>query len=286
MSFAQKQMLKFLSAFEKYGISKFDFLIRKRSAAGDEIGCIHPSKHLHLAGVSLAKLQEGNVMAFLRAQNALGHDISFRPNGADHPALFLDDLTIEDAWHCAYGRNGLVIQTSADNTQLWLIADSSLGAERRKRLERLLAERFSSDGSAADGVHFGRLPGFKNWKPGRKACWINFLGESKGECVVANESEWSGAAAPSIPKGGGAVLSLSFTISSTESIAIAPVESDPARHEFGWAINAFRRGLSKNDVLAEILARANARKKAGATSYAERTVSRAQSAADMPPPEA
>lgn len=286
MSFAQKQMLNFLSAFGKYGISKFDFLIRKRSAAGDEIGCIHPSQYPHLAGLSLAKLQEGT-MAFLRAQNASGHDISFRPSCAtDHSALFLDDLSIENAWHCANGRNGLIVQTSVNNTQLWLFADSFIDVDQRKHLERSLVNTHSSDASAADGVHFGRLPGFKNWKPGRNACWINFLGESKGKSIVANLLVKSGASAPSIPLGGKANLGLRTTHGDTPLVANAQQESDPARHEFGWAVNAFRRGFSQADVLAEILARANSRKKAGATSYAERTVGRALSAADTPPPKA
>lgn len=268
MSFAQSQLLRFLAAFGRRGIVRFDFIVRKRTPEGHEAGCIHPVQHAHLAGVTPEQLVTQRLLAFLRAQNAAGHDIGFRPDPSiAHAALLIDDLALEHARAVSAKLNAAIVETSAGNTQLWLFADAAIDTDARKSLEREYAMAHEADLSCADGQHFGRLPGFKNWKPGRQQCWVNFVGESTGPFVASHALS---VEKQSPPQGGGASKVIEAPSKAPRIIVID--ESDPAPRELGWAIHALRRGIAEPEVENHLLERALLRRKSGAPAYAKRTL--------------
>jgi|GEM_PF-2489984 len=272
MSFAQNQLLRFLAAFGRRGITRFDFIVRKRTSEGHEAGCIHPAQHAHLAGLTPEQLVAQRLLAFLRAQNAAGHDIGFRPDPTIlHAALLIDDLSLQHAHAVSAELNAAIVETSVGNTQLWLFADTAMDTNARKSLERQYAMQFDADASCADGQHFGRLPGFKNWKPGRQQCWVNFVGESMGPFVAAGSNS---AIEQSPPLGGGA-SKINEAPAKAPLIIVKADDSDPAPRELGWAIHALRRGIAEAEVESHLLERALIRRKSGAPSYAKRTVKKA-----------
>ena len=108
-------------------------------------------------------------LAFLRAQNARGHDIYVRPAiDVAHALVLVDDLSREQVERMrADGYDpAALIETSPGNYQAWVkMAAEPLDADLRAAVARELARSYGGDPASTDARHFGRLAGFTNRKP-------------------------------------------------------------------------------------------------------------------------
>lgn len=127
---------------------------------------------------SVADLER--LMAWLRAENSLRDgQVLVRPYpGQPHPWLILDDLPIPRALAVAGKYAALAVETSTGNSQVRLLANSSLTTEERGRVQAALCELAGADKGSAAGDKWGRLPGFTNRKPSRRGQWTNLLADS------------------------------------------------------------------------------------------------------------
>jgi hypothetical protein len=114
------------------------------------------------------------VMKYLRAMNAKGHDIYFKPASPSEgmrPALVLLDDLNPDALE-RMRRDGMApaleVTSSPGNHQAWVrVGTAPLPVDVVRQVARDLAETYGGDPLAAKGEQFGRLPGFTNRKPKR-----------------------------------------------------------------------------------------------------------------------
>jgi hypothetical protein len=113
----------------------------------------------------LPALLRPNHAKFLRAMNANGAHIYFRPNNRRH--VMLDDIDTATLDNLA--KDGLmpalVTETSPTNLQVWItVSKQDLTPSDESSIARELARRYGGDPGAAHGAQFGRLPGFRNRK--------------------------------------------------------------------------------------------------------------------------
>lgn len=107
---------------------------------------------------------------WLRWQNSQGRNVYIRPSG-EHQFSLVDDLTAQNLDRM--GREGfapcVIVETSPSNFQAWLDHGEVLRKDVSTAAARALAQKFGGDKGAADWRHFGRLAGFTNRKPERRA---------------------------------------------------------------------------------------------------------------------
>ncbi len=246
----------------------------------------------------------------LRGENANADrpaNILIRPDPSrEHPWLFLDDLPIQRALALCKQFAGIVIETSANNAQVRLLADRHLTQPERLQAQQVLQARLGSDSNSTSGEKWGRLPGFKNKKPSRGDAWTNLIYDTTGirpplavdalasmptapgvisspwgvcaPAVISSISPMPGA--PSAP----AVVSLSsLSISAPRPrtkadyardalAAPLPAATEQAqgwRQEFADACQAVRAGLPEDEIIALLAARALERGKRRTQARAE-----------------
>ncbi len=105
-------------------------------------------------------------------------NIFVRPADDAHPWLFLDDVSKEKAKKIAGRWAALVVETSPGNCQLRILASRPLAEAERFEIQKALAVMHGGDLGSTAGKKWGRLPGFKNMKPGRMGCWTNFVADT------------------------------------------------------------------------------------------------------------
>ena len=225
-------------------------------------------------GVLPAKREAGSVEDFeilapwLRRQNAQGEAIWCRPAPDAHPWLFLDDLDPAKARGIAAKYAAVVVQTSPNNAQVWLLAARPLDCDQRKTVNLALARLVGADPGAVTEPRWGRCPGFRSGKSGRP--WTNLLAATPDGLRFDPSPHLS----PLSPLArGGRVVSPSARAGGSES----PNES---AREFAYAIHALRAGTASERVVERVAAHALQRGKRGTPeacrAYAERTVSAAK----------
>ncbi len=102
---------------------------------------------------------------FLRARNAHGGHIYFRPSNRRH--VLLDDIDAATLDRLAADglTPALVIETSPENLQVWItFSGQDLLPSEEAAIASELARRYGGDPGAAHRDQFGRLPGFRNRK--------------------------------------------------------------------------------------------------------------------------
>jgi hypothetical protein len=185
------------------------------------------------------------VVPWLKAQNARQPaNIWIRP--ADtldaHPIIMLDDLPPARAQAICRKYAGAVVETSPGNCQVWIVCSLALTREQRQDVARSLCRLVGSDPGAISEPRWGRLPGFKQRKPG-KTGWTNLLTVSAGPALDPTPHLVSPApAAAARPGGGGG----SFTARSSTD--------DMSKREFVYACNALRAGVDPSVVQQRISA--------------------------------
>ena len=114
------------------------------------------------------------VLKYLRAMNAKGHEVYFKPasprEGMRPAVVLLDDLNPEalDRMRRDGIAPALEVTSSPGNHQAWVrVGTAPLPVDVVRQVARDLAERYGGDALAAKGEQFGRLPGFTNRKPKR-----------------------------------------------------------------------------------------------------------------------
>lgn len=228
---------------------------------------------------SLAEFEP--LRGWLGSQNASQNgQILIRPTaGEDHPWLLLDDVPLAQARGIANKYAAAVVETSKDNCQVRLLADRPLPANERHAIQDELVTCLSRSGSRADkgstsGVKMGRLPGFRNRKPG-KDNWTNLIADTSATApryaVVSPPPEWAEE-----PGGRGI---------HDHGVAMVARESGEAGgeggyvNEFAFACNCLRDGWPEHAIISAIAEHAVQRGKrrtlAQALKYAGTTVRKA-----------
>lgn len=204
------------------------------------------------------------IAPLLRHQNASGaNNIWARPASAEHPVIMLDDLPVAKALAITRKYRAAAVETSLGNAQAWLICNRSLTREQRQDVARSLCKLFGSDPGAISEPRWGRLPGFRQRKPG-KSGWTNLL------VVATNAAPFDPtphlAALSPAPMGAAGVFhSNVITPSLLDSI-------DISRREFGYALHALLAGVTTDVVEARIVAHVAATGRRKSRGYAKRTV--------------
>lgn len=211
------------------------------------------------------------VAPWLKAKNAHSANVWVRPSAAlgEHPLVMLDDLPIPRALAIIRKYTGAAIETSAGNAQAWIVLSRPLDRAQRQAVAASLARLVGCDSDAVSEPRWGRLPGFRQRKPG-KTGWTNLLCVSSGPTLDPSPhlpvSLAPAGTCVSPPNGGRGA---------------SPGEGDQHRREFAFACHALRGGKSFDEIAASIAARALQRGKRRspeqAARYARKTVAAALS---------
>jgi hypothetical protein len=162
------------------------------------------------------------------------------------------------------GYRSLIIETSQDNYQAWIVSDRRLDIKQRHALQKCLSGVFHSDPAATGGNQFGRAAGFRNNKPGRGGFCSRISGMGEGGLCKSMLFANTPAAAPSIqpkqvPRG-------------TDQR-----QRDESAAEFGWVCGMLKAGISIDVVEQRLVEKATLRRgRKDAERYAEITTRKAQ----------
>lgn len=238
----------------------------------------------------------GKLLSWCALQQIREHaQILIRPDvDAPHPWLLVDDVPTADAVAFAARRAALVIETSAGNTQLRILADRAMSMPERTQAQRVLRAHLHGDPGSIAGDKFGRLAGYTNQKQGKEGHWTRLLrsdlvcrrvsasallaqGQALAQAVEAAVPALAPAlAVPFFPQGGRSGKG-SSCLRSSSSPATEPGGS---RQDYGWVCDEIRAGTDPR-VIEDALADA-AQKRGKSKSkpeacrkYAARTVAKA-----------
>jgi hypothetical protein len=193
---------------------------------------------------------------WLRYMNAHKSDVYIRPHRFDRQSvIFLDDLDLQKAHRVAQKYSCCVLETSPNNTQVWMRTTHALTREERKFEQSYLSNMGHSDKGSISGDHFGRLAGVVSHK---RKCWVNMKYFSTPRSYEPTQK----VPHPSHGGGGACASPHQNHVSNSE-------------REFGWAVGMLRNGTSHQEVLAKVLQAARLRNKRNAESYASMTIKKA-----------
>ena len=197
-----------------------------------------------------------------------------------HPWLLLDDLNSELSHKISRKYASLLIETSSGNFQCRLLTDRPLDFKQRSRVQSELVKLLNLSGGQADrgstaGDKWGRLPGFRNRKPGRD-CWTNLVMDTTMTAPKFDPTPFL------FPQGGACALSASSPEQPRspvhpETRSSATSESEA---EFGWVLSRLRFFQSKGFDLGREIVRlqqllerqAEERGKRNPRDYSRRTI--------------
>lgn len=144
---------------------------------------------------------------FLRARNREGCDVFIQPFAEDRNAgyILLDLDDAHPAMVSTMQGNGdqpcLVLQTSPGHLQAWIhVSSTPLQPAIATAIGKQLALAYSGDWASTDWRHLGRLAGFTNQKPQRRAPsgyapWVRIVHSRAGlasnaEALLHSATEW------------------------------------------------------------------------------------------------
>ena len=243
----------FIESLERIaGIDRLDFGIRKQDGTFIQ-------RNLQSLNLECVK----KALPFLRAENAKGSDVYFRP--AQHeswPVIFLDDLTNRQAGGIVRKYQSWVIESSPGLHHTWILTDRSLNrADRYLEQSRIISLGFGDHGSVS-GEHFGRLPGFKNWKRG--GLWVNLV-LSPDTHLPRLSPAYEDTVMKSVP------IKIGSSPDSSGS------DGSESGREWGFVCGSLEHRIDPEIVRRDLEIRARKRGKKNPETYALRTVSRALS---------
>jgi hypothetical protein len=251
-SFQANAMLQW---FFKQGVSSVDIHLRCpkfKNAKYKSDDWIWLTSHEKL---SLDKAN--SLMKWCRFKNYNGSDIFIRPHRHDkQPVIFLDDLTLDKAMLVSKKYRSLLIETSPNNTQVWVSLEKSISEKDRKLLQEHISTLGFTDKGSISGEHLGRLCGFKSHK---RNYWVKYVKESSSKQYEPPILKLS-----PFPQGGACAK-------------IRHEEGAPSQSEkdFSWVLSEIRKGNCPNKIISFLAASAEARGKPAPMKYATRTVRRA-----------
>lgn len=253
------QHKRFFQWFKSIGVKSFD--IHVREPLSEKIGYYDKNWRwiTHNEDVSyfsfFIKLQK-----WIRYHNFYGADIFFRPHRSSiNPVIFLDDVSKDNALKIARKYSSCVVETSHNNTQVWLATNASLDREARKSAQSYIRDVGYTDPGSISGDHLGRLCGVLSQK---HKCWVNLLATTT-----------NGLYTPIFPK----LLSRPLGGSCVIPKGSRGSDASPSGKEFSWVLRMLRSGINHTLVTSRLLYVAISRSKRSPDSYSKRTVKKAMS---------
>lgn len=243
----KEQLTHLMRWLGQSGVTHLDLAVQRRQPCGEKGAFLAPRT---TGAEDLCPAQIEARLPWLRAENAAGADIYFRPyrHGA-WPLVFLDDLSPNMAGKISRKYRAAVIETSKGRCHLWLHMARALDESQRFAVQKNLVERLNgeADPGSVSGEHWGRLPGFRNRKPGRN-CWANLLMLSHGPSCHAPD------------------VTVHISNQGKErDVLLSPEKQevsklDHSRREWGWVMGSLENGVSPRQVLASLIEKAQARR--------------------------
>lgn len=248
-----EQMNFMLDWFFENGVTSVDVHLRSPKFKGAAYSSDNWVWLTHHEDLSLQQAQ--GLLKWCRYKNYHGSDIYIRPfRHAEQPIIFLDDLSLLKASMVSDKYRSIVIETSPNNTQVWVALSKKLSEGNRKLVQQHIAELGFTDKGSISGEHLGRLCGFRSQK---RNCWVKCIHNS-----YSIRYDPPNLSTTSFPRRGACVKKILTGRSQSEI-------------DFSWVLSNARRGVS-SEVLTNILASsAHAREKSAPLQYANRTVRRA-----------
>lgn len=243
-----------LQWFFRQGVSSLDIHLRCPKFKNAEY---RSDDWIWLTSHQKLSLEKANhLMKWCRFKNHKGSDVFIRPHRYDkQPIIFLDDLTLEKAMLVSRKYRSLLIETSPNNTQVWVSLEKSLSEGQRKALQAHISTLGFTDRGSVSGEHLGRLCGFKSQK---RTYWVKHLSES-----TSKRYDPPNLRASPFPHGGACANSRQEGRSSLS-------ETD-----FSWVLSEIRKGVRPDELIRSLATSAEARGKPAPMKYATRTVRRA-----------
>lgn len=219
-----------------------------------------------------------------RGRNADGEDVWFRPaRGCAWPIVMLDDLQEGLVMRVARKYSSMVVETSRDNFQIWIVTAMLLSEAQRLAVQRHLRALVGGDAGSMSGEHFGRAPGTRNPKPGREDFMVRVLHAGGGQKFDPSPY-LTAAPTPVVPaprRGRGRVLT------PPPGTTRPPPREDESAKEFRFVVAILRQAqrarrdmaaamssLERN-LTARALMRGKRATEQAAREYAHRTVTKA-----------
>jgi len=201
-------------------------------------------------------------LPWLRHENSRTAGVYFRP-ARDHswPLVFLDDVTLAEAQRHADAYSAALIETSPDRLHVWLAMNQPLNEHERYLAQVKLAKRIGADMGSVSGEHWGRLPGFKNRKPGKDG-WVNLRRLSGGQPC-------------SVSLGLNGIAGQPDDQESHRPRQVQNSEIDQSTMEWKFVRSALEAGVPPNVVHQQLLERCAGRRGSDARRYAELTMRKA-----------
>jgi hypothetical protein len=156
--------------------------------------CAFPGERLWSAG----QLTSARTIRFLRARNREGCDIYFYPYAGEQNAGYILvnlDAAQPKVWETMRARGHapcVVLQTSPGHLQAWVcLSTSPLEPAVATAAGKWLARAYGGDPASTDWRHLGRLAGFTNQKPARRASsgqapWVRLVYARAGRAPHAD----------------------------------------------------------------------------------------------------
>jgi hypothetical protein len=276
------QIQKFLIWFHHYGVEGFDIHVRKPKTSNEDYktgNWIWLTKNENIVYKDIQK----TLVSWLRCENAHGSDIYFRPhrNGI-HPVIFLDDVSIDNALKVAMKYSACVVETSYNNTQIWLATDKPLDKSKRKKAQTLLMKKGYSDPGSISGDHLGRLCGVKSQK---HDTWVNLIKTSTVKpysIPMEDKSLFSSPLNVHDHNSKHEIKKLEQTVNynmgvlcASKSCSYEGSDNSKSAKEWGWIMGMLRNGTCKNVVKQKLKNSAERRGKKNSERYATYTVEKA-----------
>jgi hypothetical protein len=275
------QIQTFLKWFSHQGVNAFDIYVRKPKSSKEDY---KTGKWIWLnynENVSADYIQN-KLMMWIKYENAKGSDIYFRPyRDGKHAVIFLDDVPCDKALNVAKKYTACVVETSCNNTQIWLAIDKPLDKNDRKLAQRFLKNKGYTDSGSISGDHLGRLCGVKSQK---HASWVNLIKTSIVKPYFpVFENDESHLFPPTEN-----IISVYNTekmnkqkiedkIGGQCALKIIPAGNDTSASgkEYGWVLGMLRNGIDHVRIKEKLLHVATKRKKGNADKYVEYTLQKA-----------
>lgn len=219
----------------------------------------------------ITSINQAGLLAWAAFENTNNDaNVYIRPNpGNAHPWLFMDDLPGSVATAICHKYKSLIIQTSLGNYQARLLANRPLNTRERGTVQAALVARLrgSADPGSTAGDKWGRLPGFRQRKPGKET-WTNLITDSTSQAAVFDPSPYLVHPKPafSFPLRGG--------------VGYREDGHGGFREEFAFACHCLRRQEQEEVIVSKIakhaLTRGKRRSMKQAESYARKLLDQAQ----------
>ncbi len=217
-----------------------------------------------------AQLVKPETIKHLQWRNWNGFDVYARPVGWQY--VLLDDLTWDVLADVASTEPCLLMETSRDNFQAWLILpEVPINRDTAKAICKELAIRFGADLASAEPDHVGRLPGFTNCKEKYKM--------PNGQFPFVRLRKWQHRLSTFYPRGG-AVLNTTATQSDTcSTYRHSPGKGSISEQDFGVACGLVKAGKTDREIYDHLLRTSpdlETRKGRHIDRYLRRTISNAR----------